>query len=84
VPCPLATYGEGFTTLRRPVFGGDEKAHLADCIDSDFVSSVGAKICEFERRIAEFTGSKYAVAKVLANPPPRGRASLTHRSRVLP
>ncbi|MBB1472220.1 LegC family aminotransferase [Luteimonas sp. MC1782] len=50
--------------LHRPVFEGNEKQYLVDCIDSNFVSSVGAKVVEFEQRIAEFTGAGYAVATV--------------------
>jgi aminotransferase in exopolysaccharide biosynthesis len=50
--------------LHRPVFEGNEKQYLADCIDSNFVSSVGAKVTEFEQRIADFTGVKHAVATV--------------------
>ncbi len=57
-------FGEGFIPLHRPVFEGNEKQYLADCIDSNFVSSVGAKVTEFEQRIAAFTGSKFAVATV--------------------
>lgn len=57
-------YGDGFIPLHRPVFEGNEKRYLIDCIDSNFVSSVGAKVAEFEQRIAEFTGAKYAVATV--------------------
>jgi len=57
-------YGEGFVTLHRPVFEGNEKQYLIDCIDSNFVSSVGARVTEFEQQIAAFTGVKYAVATV--------------------
>ncbi len=57
-------YGEGFIPLHRPVFEGNEKQYLIDCIDSNFVSSVGAKVTEFEQQIAAFTGSKFAVATV--------------------
>lgn len=59
-----AIYGEGFIPLHRPVFEGNEKRYLIDCIDSNFVSSVGAKVTEFEQQVAAFTGSKYAVATV--------------------
>ena len=58
------TYGDGFIPLHRPVFEGNERQYLVDCIDSNFVSSVGAQVGEFERSIAEFTGSNYAVATV--------------------
>lgn len=57
-------YGGGFIPLHRPVFEGNERQYLVDCIDSNFVSSVGAKVTEFEERIAAFTGAKYAVATV--------------------
>ena len=58
------TFGDGFIPLHRPVFEGNERQYLVDCIDSNFVSSVGAKVTEFEKKVAEFTGSKYAVATV--------------------
>lgn len=57
-------YGEGVIPLHRPVFEGNERQYLVDCIDSNFVSSVGARVAELERRIAAFTGSKYAIATV--------------------
>lgn len=57
-------YGDGFIPLHRPVFEGNERKYLVDCIDSNFVSSVGIKVTEFENQIAEFTKTKYAVATV--------------------
>ena len=57
-------YGGDFIPLHRPVFEGNEREYLVDCIDSNFVSSIGAKVTEFERKVAEFTGAKYAIATV--------------------
>jgi perosamine synthetase len=57
-------YGQGFIPLHRPVFEGNEKQYLADCIDSNFVSSVGAKVTEFEQQVAAFAGSRFAIATV--------------------
>jgi aminotransferase in exopolysaccharide biosynthesis len=57
-------FGDDFIPLHRPVFEGNERQYLVDCIDSNFVSSVGAKVTEFEEKVAEFTGSKYAIATV--------------------
>ena len=57
-------FGDEFIPLHRPVFEGNERQYLIDCIDSNFVSSVGAKVTEFEEKVAEFTGSKYAIATV--------------------
>jgi len=57
-------FGEDFIPLHRPMFEGNERQYLIDCIDSNFVSSVGKKVTELEENVAEFTGSKYAVATV--------------------
>ena len=57
-------FGDNFIPLHRPVFEGNERQYLIDCIDSNFVSSVGAKVTELEEKVADFTGSKYAVATV--------------------
>lgn len=57
-------YGKSPIPLHRPVFEGREKQYLSDCIDSNFVSSVGAKVTEFEQQIAAFTDIRYAVATV--------------------
>ena len=57
-------FGNGFVPLHRPVFEGNERKYILDCIDSNFVSSVGAKVTEFEDMVAKFTGAKYAIATV--------------------
>jgi aminotransferase in exopolysaccharide biosynthesis len=57
-------YGDGFIPLHRPVFEGNEREYLVECIDSNFVSSVGQKVIDFEVAVAEFTGVKHAVAMV--------------------
>lgn len=57
-------FGNDFIPLHRPIFEGNERQYLVDCIDSNFVSSVGEKVTEFEDKIAKFTGSKYAIATV--------------------
>ncbi len=57
-------FGDDFIPLHRPVFEGNERQYLVDCIESNFVSSVGTKVNEFEDKVAEFTGSKHAIATV--------------------
>ena len=57
-------FGDDFIPLHRPIFKGKEREYLVDCIDSNFVSSVCKKVGEFESKIAEFTGSKHAIATV--------------------
>ena len=48
--------------LHEPRFVGNEKRYLNECIDSTFVSSVGKFVDEFEEKIANYTGAKYAIA----------------------
>ena len=64
IDCVRAIYGPDFVPLHRPVFEGREKQYLSACIDSNFVSSVGAKVAEFEQQIAAFTGIQHTVATV--------------------
>ena len=53
-----------FIALHRPIFMGNEKTYLEHCIDSNFVSSVGKQVDEFEHAVANFVGSKRAIACV--------------------
>lgn len=55
---------DDFLPLHEPKFMGNEKKYLNDCIDSTFVSSVGAYVDKFEDMIANYTGAKYAIATV--------------------
>ena len=50
--------------LHAPVFQGNEKKYLIDCIDSTFVSYVGKYVTQFEEMAAQYTRAKYAVAVV--------------------
>lgn len=51
-----------FIPLHDPRFIGNEKKYLMECIDTNFVSSVGEFVGLFEQKCAEYTGAKYAVA----------------------
>lgn len=53
-----------FIPLHAPIFGGKEKAYVADTIDSTFVSSVGAYVERFEQSVASYTGVSRAIATV--------------------
>ena len=55
---------KSFIPLHEPVFIGNEKKYLLDCIDSTFVSSVGMYVDKFESMVCSLTGSKYAIAVV--------------------
>ncbi len=50
--------------LHAPVFWGNEKKYLLDCIETTYLSYVGKYVTQFEEMIAQFTGAKYAVAVV--------------------
>ncbi len=55
---------EGQIYLHKPLFIGNEKKYLEECIDSTFVSSVGKFVDLFEEKIAEYTGARKAVVCV--------------------
>ena len=58
-------YGtEEFVPLSVPRFVGNEKKYLEECIDSTFVSSVGAFVDRFEQEMARYTGAARAVVCV--------------------
>ena len=58
-------YGNNeFVPLSAPVFIGNEKKYLNECIDTTFVSSVGKFVDRFEEMVAEYTGAKKAVVCV--------------------
>ena len=53
-----------FTPLAVPVFAGNEKKYLEECIDTTFVSSVGKFVDRFENDMAAYAGCKKAVVCV--------------------
>ena len=55
---------EGFIPLHKPLFFGNEKKYLSNCIDSTFVSSVGKYVEDFEQILQKYTGVKRAIATV--------------------
>ena len=58
-------YGhQKFVPLSVPKFIGNEKKYLEDCIDTTFVSSVGAYVDRFEKDMATYTGATKAVVCV--------------------
>lgn len=58
-------YGaDGYIPLHAPLFVGNERKYLMECMDSTFVSSVGPFVDSFEKMMTEITGAKYAIATV--------------------
>ena len=50
--------------LSVPVLNGNEWKYIKECLDTNWVSSAGKFVDTFEAKIAEYTGSKYAIACV--------------------
>lgn len=53
---------EPFVGLHVPDIAELEKQRVQECLDSTFVSSVGAFVTDFEQGIADFTGAAHAIA----------------------
>ena len=56
--------GKETIPLHEPYFGGNEKKYVLDCIETNYVSSVGKYVDRFEEMIRDYTGAKYAIATV--------------------
>lgn len=48
--------------LSGPNIAGNEWKYVKECLDTAWVSSVGSYVTQFENMMAEFTGTRYAVA----------------------
>jgi perosamine synthetase len=48
--------------LHAPIFQGNEKRYLNDCLNSTFVSSIGEYVETLEQMICNYTKAKYSVA----------------------
>lgn len=55
---------QGFTPLHEPEFSGNEARYVLDCVETGWVSSVGAYVDRIEKDLAAYTGAKFAVATV--------------------
>ncbi|WP_026174286.1 LegC family aminotransferase [Effusibacillus pohliae] len=53
-----------FIGLHEPFFSGNEWNYVKECLDTGWVSSVGKFVDRFERLLAEYTGTRRAVAVV--------------------
>ncbi len=56
--------GQAFTPLHEPAFHGNEVAYLRECIETGWVSSVGAFVDKFEAHLCTLTGAKHTIAMV--------------------
>lgn len=46
----------------RPDLSGNERQYVLECVDSTWISSIGAFIDRFEKGVAEVTGAAHAIA----------------------
>ncbi|MBP1756516.1 MAG: DegT/DnrJ/EryC1/StrS aminotransferase, partial [Firmicutes bacterium] len=49
-------------SIANPVFNGNEKKYINECVDTGWVSANGRFVREFENKFAEFCGCKYALS----------------------
>jgi dTDP-4-amino-4,6-dideoxygalactose transaminase len=57
-----ATMSDGRIPLCEPCIGGNASRYIQECLETNFVSSVGPFVNRFEREFAAFVGSPFAVA----------------------
>ncbi len=50
--------------LHEPSFGPEERHRVLDCLDTGWVSSAGQYVVKFERMVADYVGTKHAIAVV--------------------
>lgn len=50
--------------LSKPEISGNEWRYVKECLDTEWVSSVGSYVTRFEGMVAGYVGTKYAVATV--------------------
>ena len=61
---PGAPAPTGFLPLIVPEMRGNEWQYVKECLDTNWVSSVGPFVDRFENMAADYVGAKYAVATV--------------------
>ena len=55
------TIGDGDFALHEPFFFGNEKKYLLECIDDNYVSSIGSFVDMFEKELSEYLGVKHVI-----------------------
>lgn len=60
----VSATGKKFRPLHEPLFVGNELKYVSDCINTGWVSSVGAYVDRFEKDLAAYLGVKRVIAAV--------------------
>lgn len=53
-----------FIPLSEPLMSGNEWKYVKDCLDTNWVSSAGSYVDRFEQMVADYVGTRFAVATV--------------------
>src|SRR5258705_8368249 len=61
-PSPTVSSSEERIPLAEPTIGGNAERYLLECLETNFVSSVGPFVARFEREFADAVGARFAVA----------------------
>src|SRR3982751_6598057 len=61
---PATMSNDKLIALSLPNISGNEWKYVKDCLDTGWISSVGAYVTQFEQMVAQFAGAKYGVATV--------------------
>jgi perosamine synthetase len=59
---PVVSAAEALIPLIVPEIRGNEWKYIKECLDTNWVSSVGSYVERFEKMVAEQAGTKYAIA----------------------
>ena len=51
-----------FIPVNKPLLNGNEKKYLIECVDTEWISSEGPFIKQFEEKFANYIGRKYGIA----------------------
>jgi perosamine synthetase len=61
---PGAPAPAGFVPLHVPELKGNESKYVQECLETNWVSSVGPFVDRFERELADYVGARHAIAIV--------------------
>lgn len=64
-PSPVVASGaepRAIIPVYRPDLSGNERRYVLECVDTSWISSIGAFIPRFERALADITGAGHAIA----------------------
>jgi perosamine synthetase len=64
MPSEVVNSADNFVPLCVPSIRGNEWKYIKECLDTNWVSSVGSFVDRFEKMVVDYVGAKYAVATI--------------------